>query len=419
MSTLPSLPGYDLQRQLGVGGMGIVFMATRPDNDYKYAIKMLLVGRNASVEELLRFRIEAEAYACLNHPNIIKIRDVGVVSGCPYLAMDYAENGSLNDYIQKTPQLSLNWRISTIKKVAEALAHAHGRRILHRDLKPSNILITAEGLPKVSDFGLVKFSAPMADVNQACCTMNVNALDEHLLRLANENKRLLPARDNANLMETLLHQCSERSGLATSAFDLDTIESFVRKTVDSQTSAQELLPLLDDMTRCGSVMGSPQFMSPEQAQGRIEDIGPQTDVYGLGATLYFLLTGQAPVVGKNAFEVIRNVSVTAITPPERLNADISSDLSAVVQKALEKKPKNRYASMEHFAHDLDRILDGGAPTKLNAQSHRDTSKRSSIFQGILGSLTKMLNHVNKASTPKDKAEGLQPTELYDANRPGH
>jgi serine/threonine protein kinase len=100
---IPKIPGYELKYQLGAGGMGVVYFATRDDNDYKYAIKMLLVGRRASIEELARFRIEAEAYACLDHPYIVKIRDVGVVSGCPFIAMDYAQNGCLSDYIAKSP----------------------------------------------------------------------------------------------------------------------------------------------------------------------------------------------------------------------------------------------------------------------------------------------------------------------------
>ena len=104
---------------------------------------MLLVGRDALIEDLARFRNEAQAYACLNHPCIIKIRDVGAVCGCPYLAMDFAENGSLDNFIKKMPTLSFEWRIQTIKQVADALSHAHARHIYHRDLKPANILVSA------------------------------------------------------------------------------------------------------------------------------------------------------------------------------------------------------------------------------------------------------------------------------------
>ena len=92
VALIPKIPGYHLHTRLGAGGMGVVYSASRADTDYKYAIKMLLVGRDASIEELARFRIEAEAYACLDHQNIIKIRDVGVVSGCPYLAMCGAQD---------------------------------------------------------------------------------------------------------------------------------------------------------------------------------------------------------------------------------------------------------------------------------------------------------------------------------------
>lgn len=411
MSSLPKIPGYCVHTRLGVGGMGVVFMATRPDNNYKYAIKMLLVGRAASVEELLRFRIEAEAYACLNHPNIIKIRDVGVVAGCPFLAMDFAENGSLANYLKKFPNLNTNWRVNTIKKVAEALAHAHGRRILHRDLKPSNILIAADGTPRVSDFGLVKFSAPMADINQACCTLEVSILDEHLVLLANENKRLLPVAGNGRLLETLVCQCAERSGLSQDRFDLDTIQYFVQQTKEVAASSNELFPLLDHMTQFGAVLGSPQFMAPEQALGRISDIGPHTDVYGLGATLYCALTGHAPIMGKDAYEVIRNVPVMAIRPPEQLNPDINADLSAVVQKAMEKNIDRRYDSMEHFAEDLGRILNGSTPVATHSQKSKT---QRSMLRVAMDSFSRLIGHAKKRKPDQiDDSTNLSRTEKFE------
>ena len=89
---------YELVEQLGAGGMGVVYRATKQDSPYDYALKMLLVGRQASLQELARFRIEAEAYACLQHECIINIRDVGLSDGCPFIVTDYAANGSLDKY---------------------------------------------------------------------------------------------------------------------------------------------------------------------------------------------------------------------------------------------------------------------------------------------------------------------------------
>jgi serine/threonine protein kinase len=131
VTLLPRIPGYQLEAFLGAGGMGVVYVASRADKPFKYAIKMLLAGRNASTEDLARFRIEAEAYACLNHRCIIKIRDVGVVSGCPYIAMDYADNGSLDKFIKQTPTLDVEWRLQTIRHVAEALSGCSPLAKLH------------------------------------------------------------------------------------------------------------------------------------------------------------------------------------------------------------------------------------------------------------------------------------------------
>jgi serine/threonine protein kinase len=391
VSAIPRIPGYQLKYRLGAGGMGVVYYATRDDNGYKYAIKMLLVGRHAAIDELARFRIEAEAYACLNHQYIVKIRDVGVVSGCPFLAMDYADNGCLSDYIAKTPSLEMGWRVKTIKNVADAMFHAHGRRILHRDLKPANILIASDGSPRVSDFGLVKFSAPLSVVNESCCTFQVSELDQHLIRMTNESKHLLPAEDNDDFVATLAMKCAKRTGLTTASFNLDAVQNFVKRSVETRRFSGELSPILDDMTRHGSVMGSPQFMSPEQAEGRVDNIGPHTDVYGLGATLYHVVTGQAPISGSNAREIVQNVSTKQVIPPHAINLSVSEDLSFVIMKALDKEAGRRYANMEMFSEDLGRILEGRAPlARLHGTPMTAKRSRNSFLQRIASSLSTLM-----------------------------
>ncbi len=415
MSVFPRIPGYQLRARLGAGGMGVVYFATRNDNDYKYAIKMLLVGRDASLEALARFRIEAEAYACLNHPYIVKIRDVGVVLGCPFLAMDYAENGSLGDYIARSPLLDMSWRVKTVKDVADALSHAHGRHILHRDLKPANILIAADGSPRISDFGLVKFSAPLSAVSQSCCTLQVSALDEHLLQMVNENKHFLPAEDAGDLVETLAMKCADRSGLATESFDVEGVRTFIKRSMDSRKFSGESLPMLDDVTRHGSVMGSPQFMSPEQAEGRLDNIGPHTDVYGLGATLYHVVTGTTPVSGSNAWEMVRNVSTQQPVPPNAINSCVSEDLSCVIMKALDKDAGCRYATMEMFSEDLGRILEGHTPlARLHARPMSSQNRRHSFFHRIASSLSTLIPARKHRTEDPLTTRGPYGTEQCDA-----
>ena len=404
MPVLPTIPGYRLQSQLGIGGMGVVYCATRDDNDFKYAIKMLLPGRNASIGDIARFRIEAEAYACLNHPNIIKIRDVGVVAGCPFIAMDYAENGSLSHHLASSPSLDINWRVKTIKTVADALCHAHSRRILHRDLKPANILISADGSPRVSDFGLVKFKAPMSVVSESCCTFSVAELDPFLLQMANESSHDAAAENTDELIQTIIMSCADRTGLTTETFDRDAMRAFVQRSLDSRRFAGELSPIVEDMTRVGAVMGSPQFMSPEQAEGRSDDIGPHTDVYGLGATLYKVVTGHPPIVGGNAWETIRNVSTQQPVQPGEINSCVSEDLSLVIMKSLDKDLRGRYVNMEMFSEDLERILEGRAPL---ARLHhlRSNKGRVSVFH----KMSEVLSAVIFGSNRPDKNSAGPPT----------
>lgn len=170
-----SIIGYEVEEELGRGGMGVVYRVRQQSTGRRLALKMILCGRGATFQELARFRIEAEAMACLNHPNIIKIRDVGVAAGCPFFVLDWAERGSLKDWLRKqTPREPL-WCADLVRTLALAMQHAHGRGMLHRDLKPANILMMGDGTPKISDFGLVKFAAPVAKVSQACCTSSARA----------------------------------------------------------------------------------------------------------------------------------------------------------------------------------------------------------------------------------------------------
>ena len=101
---LPEIPGYDVEAELGRGGMGVVYRARKRETGAVLALKMIVCGRDATFQDLARFRVEAEAMACLNHPNIVKIRDVGVFEGCPYFALEYAERGSLKQFLRKEPQ---------------------------------------------------------------------------------------------------------------------------------------------------------------------------------------------------------------------------------------------------------------------------------------------------------------------------
>jgi serine/threonine-protein kinase len=152
---LPHIRGYEVQELLGRGGMGVVYKAWHLRLQRPVAVKMLLAGAYAKPQELERFLREAETLAGLRHPNIVQVHEAGDVDGRPYFTMEYVEGGSLAQQLAGTPQPARQAAVS-VAHVAEAVEMAHRGGIVHRDLKPANILVTADGTPKITDFGLAR-----------------------------------------------------------------------------------------------------------------------------------------------------------------------------------------------------------------------------------------------------------------------
>jgi WD40 repeat protein len=149
------IPGYEILGVLGRGGMGVVYKARQVNADRLVALKMILAGGHAGAQDLDRFRAEAQAVARLQHTNIVQIFEVGEQRGLPFFSLEYVEGGSLAEKLDGTP-----WPAAPAAKLvatlAAAMEYAHEKGILHRDLKPGNVLLTADGQPKITDFGLAK-----------------------------------------------------------------------------------------------------------------------------------------------------------------------------------------------------------------------------------------------------------------------
>src|SRR5262249_52825860 len=146
---------YELQAELGRGGMGVVYKAWEPRLRRPVALKMILRGDRATREDLARFQVEAQAAARLEHPNIVPVYAVGEHEGQAFFSMRYVEGETLSALLARGP-LRPREAARLLAKIGRAVHHAHGQGILHRDLKPSNILLDREGRPLITDFGLAK-----------------------------------------------------------------------------------------------------------------------------------------------------------------------------------------------------------------------------------------------------------------------
>ena len=280
---------YYIEAELARGGMGVVYRARQTEIDRLVALKLISTGRLAGNEERRRFRIEAEATAGLQHPSIIPIYEVGNWEGNEYFSMPLIEGTTLQKYVNEET-LAEDQLIAIILHIAEAVAHAHDSGIIHRDLKPDNILISSNGHPLLTDFGLAKWH-----------------------------------RDGTTL------------------------------------------------TRTGQVLGTPHYMSPEQASG-VTIPTYATDIYSLGAILYALLTGKPPHPGDSMAEVLRSVLQDEPRRPRLLRKEISPELEKICLRAISHDPQDRYGTAREFASDLQRYLDG-EPTMASSDGLMDRVAR--------------------------------------------
>ena len=391
---LPDIPGYEILGELGRGGMGVVYKVRQIDPDRIVAVKMILGARARHFLMMARFLVEAEAVACLAHPNIVRIHEVGIHQATPYVAIEFAPGGSLAGQIRGSPQ-SPRWAAELVRELALALQHAHKRGILHRDLKPSNVLLMGDGTPKITDFGLAKFLRPYAEVT-ASATLRLDPFREEMHRL--ERDFLIDSAEGFTMEQSAVRSlCRQQLGPfgpeATSrvvrtvtevleAWDRQRTQPSGRPGSGVETSLDPSWPVHHGLTEEGTVMGTPQYMAPEQALGLLQHIGPRTDVYSLGAVLYELLAGRPPFTGATK-EKIRERVLREAPPP--IEPAVPCDLEAVCRKCLEKDPEHRYLSAAELGKDLQRFLDGQAVQA--GVAHPDRVRPESDFRRVLRDLS--------------------------------
>jgi WD40 repeat protein/serine/threonine protein kinase len=289
---------YELIEEIARGGMGVVYRARQPSLGRIVALKMILAGQFASKQMIQRFRGEVTAAALLQHPNIVAIHDVGIHDDQHYFSMDYVEGQNLSQLVGNSP-LPPGKAARYVKLIAEAIHYAHQQGILHRDLKPSNVLVDASDQPRITDFGLAKrFGVPPSG-----------------------------------------GQASEPAKAGT-----------------PNQLAEARTPYMESFTLSGQMLGSPNFMPPEQASSQRGKVGRHSDVYGLGAILYHLLTARPPFHAESFESVINQVLNTEPVSPRLLNSSVPPDLETICVKCLQKEPAKRYQSARELANELDRFL---------------------------------------------------------------
>ena len=257
---------YQVLEKIGEGGMGSLYLARDPAIDRLVAIKLL--RRGFDTEALReRFAREARAVGRLKHPNIVTIFDVGEHDGDPFIAMEFLAGETLGELIRHRAGLSLARRLKLLEELCDGLAYAHRAGLVHRDVKPANLMVDAEGILKILDFGIVRI---------------------------------------------------EESG----------------------------------MTQAGVLVGTVNYMSPEQVLGT--GVDHRSDIFAVGLVAYELLTGRQAFVGTMKDGLLRRIPNVEIEPVSAVLPGLDPDVVAIVEKALQKSPEDRYQELAKMRNDLTR-----------------------------------------------------------------
>jgi serine/threonine protein kinase len=319
---LANHPKYRIVRELGRGGMGVVYQAVQTLMERTVAVKVINPSVLEHRDALARFRAEAKTAAKLDHANIVRAYDADQVGGLHLLVMEFVQGMSLADLVSHKGPLPIAHACHFVRQAALGLQHAFEQGMVHRDIKPQNLMITSKGVVKILDFGLA--------------------------RLRSER--------------------GKGGGL----------------------------------TDVNSFMGTPEYVSPEQAtDARTADI--RADLYSLGCTLYFLLTGGPPFREDTVVKMVLAQIEKEPTPVQELRADVPAELSAVVARLLAKDPAQRYQTPIELAQALVPSIKAGAKASTAAPASSPPPVASPATGTLTGGDTSKMPEARKEQTDKRPA----------------
>jgi len=297
---LSSISQYRELQEINRGGMGQIFQALDPNANRLVALKLLPPGADGDEFRVHKFLAEAQITAQLEHPNIVPVYEVGLTpEGQLFFAMQLVKGVSLEQRLTQA-QCTLPRLLAIFDKVCDAVAFAHSRGVVHRDLKPDNVMIGEFGEVLLMDWGLAR----------------------------------------------LLDQPEKRP---------DAVQIAASQEMEARGA---LGPSGRFRTLEGEVLGTPQYMPPEQARGELERVDQRSDIYSLGGILYKILTLTSPHTGATAAAVLDAASAGAIEPPSQRAPErpIPRELEAVVMKAMDPVPDARYQSVPQLQADIKSYL---------------------------------------------------------------
>jgi eukaryotic-like serine/threonine-protein kinase len=370
---LPAIPGYEVLGEVGRAGMGVVYKARHRALDRLVAIKMLRDGARADREQVQRFITETQILARLDHPDIIRLLEVGECQGQVFMALEYADGGTLADLLGRH-RLTQSDAAGLVERLARAVHHAHQRGILHRDLKPANILLSVVRGPSVA-------SGPGLSTDNGQSLGDTAPTQERpegdpprvspssiLVDAGAESRDQVPA-GSAPDEPAALRPWDIRNGPADRPVR-PLLEQLHPKIADFGLGRREQVPA---QTLPGTILGTPAYMSPEQARG-LRALTAATDVYALGVILYEALSGCPPFLGPDVLatlDLVRNAMPRSL---HELVPSISPELDGICLKCLDKEPEGRYASALELAEELSRAL-AGRPLVQTPLDEKEESRR--------------------------------------------